>query len=256
MRKIKDAFEGKKAFIAYLTAGDPDIETTKELILSMERSGVDMIEIGIPSDKVPEELADLMKSNMKGLESGVSVDDIFTMAATLSKTVRAPLLILAYLDTIKEYGISRFMRKCKECSVAGLVVPNLVFDEKKEIAKDCDLFGVDLISVVRPGSREEIAAVAKNAKGFVYCETSLEEIGKDSKSDFREMVAMVRANASVPCVMGFGIHTPDQAKDMARIADGVIIGSGIIKATTEYGKDCVGPVTDYVRTVKDAIRQA
>lgn len=255
MRRIKDAFEDKKTCIAYLTAGDPDIETTKELILSMEQVGVDIIEIGIPSDSIPENLVELKRSNSNGLKSGVSADDIFTMVETLSKTIRTPLLILAYLDSIKEYGITRFMRKCKECSVAGLVIPDLIMDETNEIIKDCNLFGVELITVVRPGTREQIAAAVKKAKGFVYCEAPLEEMHTETQSDFSEMVAIVRSNASVPCVLGFGIHTPDEAKRMARISDGVVIGKGIVKATIEYGQDCVRPVTDYVRTIRAAIRQ-
>ncbi len=256
MNKIRNAFEDRKAFIAYLTAGDPDLETTKELILTMEQTGVDVIEIGIPSENIPVELSELQESNRRGIEAGTTAEDVFNMILSLNKTVRVPLVVLAYLDTIREYGISRFMRKCKECSVEGLIVPDLVYEERNEISRDCDLFGVDLLSIIHPSSRDEIATIAKKAKGFIYCESSPEKLGQDNEVDYSEMVAIIRGNGKVPCAMGFGITTPDQAKNLARIGDGVVIASGILRTIEEYGKNCVVPVREYIRTMKAALRQA
>ncbi len=256
MNRVRNAFEDRKAFIAYLTAGDPDINTTKRLITAMEQGGVDLVEIGIPYGNLSIGLPDLESSNKRALDAGTKVDDVFDMILEIRKMVRIPMIVSAHLETIKEYGISRFMRKCKECNIDGLLVPDLVYEERNIISRDCDLFGVDLISVVTPGSRERISTIAKRAKGFVYCEHSEETLGKKDDIDFREMVAIIRANANVPCAMGFGITTPDQAKEMARIADGVVIGNGILHVTAEYGNDCVRPVTDYVRTMKSALRQA
>ncbi len=256
MNKLRNAFEDRKAFIAYLTAGDPDLDTTKELILTMEKTGADIIEIGMPYESIPTELTDLVESNQRALDAGTTVEDIFNMILGLTKRIRVPLVVLAYLETIKEYGISRFMRKCKECNIAGLVVPDLESSQEREITRDCDLFGVDLISIIHPGSRDEIAAIAKRAKGFIYCESSLEEINMNGKTDFREMVAIIRGNANVPCVMGFGIMTLDQAKDMATISDGVVIVNGIVRAVGEYGKECITPVREYVRAMRAALRHA
>ncbi len=256
MNRLRNAFEDRKAFIAYLTAGDPGLDTTKELILTMEQTGADIIEIGIPYKNIPTGLTDIVESNKRALDAGTTVEDIFNMILGLTKKIRVPVVVLAYLETIKEYGISRFMRKCKECNISGLVVPDLKSSQQSEISRDCDLFGVDLISVIHPGSREEIATIAKTSKGFIYCEASLEEVDKNAKIDFREMVAIIRANANVPCVMGFGITTLDQAKDMATISDGVVIVNGIVRTVGQYDKECIAPVREYVRAMRAALRQA
>ncbi len=256
MDRIRNAFEDRKAFIAYLTAGDPDLSTTRQLILAMEQTGVDMVKIGMPYENISVESDDIKSSNKRAIDAGIKTEDVFEMIKSIRKSVRIPMIILAYLETIKEYGISRFMRKCKEVDIDGLVVPNLVFEERKEISRDCDLFGVRLISVVNPSPRDRIASIAKGAKGFVYCEADKLRNEKDNQIDHREIVATIRANANVPCAMGFGVNTPDQAKTMARISDGVVIGSGIVKAIALYGKDCIRPVTEYVRTMKAALRQA
>ena len=256
MRKIRNAFEDRKSFIAYLTAGDPDIETTRQLIVAMEQAGVNLVEIGIPCANLSIGIEDVIESNRRALEAETTVDDVFNMISGLDKTVRIPMILVVYLDTIKDYGISRFMRKCKECNINGIVVPDLAYEDRTVISRDCDLFGVTLISVVTPSSRDRIAAISKQAKGFVYCESGKYVVEDQVQIDFREIVATVRANASVPCALGFGITTPYQAKEMAQIADGVVIGTGIIRVTAQYGKDCIRPVTDYVRTIKTALNQA
>ena len=256
MKRIRNAFEDRKAFIAYLTAGDPDLDTTKQLIGTMVQTGVDLIVLGMPQEDTPEQLPDLKESMMRALEAETKTEDVFNMIAGLNRSIRIPMILFTFLRTIKEYGISRFMRRCKECGINGLIVPDLVCEEKNEISRDCNLFGISLIAMVNPGSKERIASLAKTAKGFVYCESSKEELGKNNNIDYSEMVAVVRAHANVPCAMGFGISTPDQAREMAKIADGVLIANGILLVLKQYGKNCIKPMADYVRTIKSALREA
>lgn len=256
MKRIRNAFEDKKAFIAYVTAGDPDLDTTKQIILTMDQSGVDMIDIGFPYDCSKKIESDLCQSIQRALSGGTTTEGVFQMISELRQSVRAPFVLQAHTKTIEDYGISKFMRKCKEFGIEGIIIPDLEYVEKTAISRDSDLFGVDLIPVLAPDTRERMAAIAKKAKGFVYCDATFGNTNKDGKVDLREIAAIVRSNTSIPCVMGFGITTIDQAKELARISDGVVISNGIVKATAEYGKDCIRPITDYVRTMKSALRQA
>lgn len=256
MKRIRNAFEDKKAFIAYVTAGDPDIDTTKQIIMTMDQEGVDMIDIGLPYEGSSTMESDLCQSNHRALEAGTITEDVFQMIGDLRNNIRVPFVLQTHTKTIENYGISKFMRKCKEYGIEGIIVTDLKYEEKSAIARDSELFGVNLIPVVTHDTRERMAAIAKKAKGFVYCEAVFGNTDKDEKVDYREIAAIVRSNTNIPCVMGFGITTVDQAKELARISDGVVICNGIIRATAEYGKDCIRPVTDYIRTMKAALRQA
>lgn len=258
MSRIKNAFVNGKAFIAFVTGGDPTLDMTQKLILTMQEAGADLIEIGIPfSDPVAEGPV-IQEANERALAAGCTTDRLFDALEEIKDQVRVPLVFLTYINPIFTYGKEAFMKRCKKAGIDGLIVPDLPYEERAEIAGTCDEFGVDLITMVAPTSRERIAMVAAGAKGFVYCVSSLGVTGVRSAitTDIGEIVAAVREATDAPCAVGFGIAEPKQAKAMAALSDGAIVGSAIVKLVAEYGGDCLKPVSDYVRRMKAAVAEA
>ena len=252
MNRITQAFQDKKAFIAFLTGGDPDIETTDKLIVAMAGSGVDIIEIGIPfSDPVAEGVV-IQEADERALKNGCTVDKLFEMVKKVRDKVRIPLLFMTYINPIFVYGKTRFIKNCADCGIDGIIVPDLPFEESDELADDCAKYGITQISMIAPTSQERIKLIARNAKGFLYCVSSLGVTGMRSEinTNVAEMIKQVKEVASVPCAVGFGISTPEQARDMADVSDGVIIGSAIVKLIAEYDKESVEPVRQFISEVK------
>ncbi|WP_343208252.1 tryptophan synthase subunit alpha [Anaerolentibacter hominis] len=255
MSRIKEAFQNGKAFIGFITGGDPDLETTENLIVGMAEAGADLIEIGIPfSDPIAEGIV-IQEANIRALGNGTTTDKLFDMLVRVRNKVTVPLVFMTYLNPIYTYGKERFMKRCQECGMDGVIVPDLPFEEKEEIGGVCAHYGVDLISLIAPTSRDRISMIAKEAEGFLYCVSSLGVTGVRSeiKTDIGEMVQIAKAAGTIPCAVGFGIASPEQAAKMAAVADGVIVGSAIVKIVGEYGKDSVEPVKEYVRKMKQAI---
>jgi len=255
MNKIAKAFEGKKAFIAFITGGDPDIETTEKLIVAMAASGVNLIEIGIPfSDPVAEGIV-IQEADERALSNGCTVDKLFDMVKSVRKKVDIPLLFMSYINPIFVYGKERFMEKCSQCGIDGIIVPDLPFEEKDEIAAACKKYGITQIPMIAPTSQERIKSIAKDAEGFIYCVSSLGVTGMRSQisTEIAEMIKRVKAISPTPCAIGFGISTPEQAREMAAISDGVIIGSAIVKLIAAHGQKCIEPVTQFVSQISDAI---
>ncbi|MEW5784089.1 MAG: tryptophan synthase subunit alpha [Bacillota bacterium] len=255
MSRIKDVFSRGKAFIPFITAGDPNLEITGELIPAMAQAGADLIEIGIPfSDPVAEGIV-IQKADERALASGTTTEKIFELLTGVRKKTSIPLAFMTYINPVFVYGIERFLDRAAACGIDAVIVPDLPFEEKGELLPHCRACGIDLISLIAPTSRERISVIAAEAQGFVYCVSSLGVTGVRSEitTDIREMVSLVKATKDIPCAIGFGIATPDQARSMAAHADGVIVGSAIVKMAEQYGPACVKPVTDYVRQLKEAI---
>lgn len=258
MSRIPEAFKDKKAFIGFITGGDPDLETTERLIAAMEEAGADLIEIGIPfSDPTAEGIV-IQEANERALASGCTTDLLFAMVSRVRRTVTVPLVFLTYVNPIFIYGKERFMRRCQECGIDGLIVPDVPFEEKEELAGVCGDYGVDLISLIAPTSKDRITRIAKEAKGFIYCVSSLGVTGvrKEITTDIGEMVRLSKEVSELPCAVGFGIAEPEQAEAMARLSDGAIVGSAIVKLVKQYGKDSIEPVKAYVRSMKEAVKRA
>lgn len=256
MSEIKKAFEDGKAFIPFITAGDPDLETTEKLLIAMSESGADIIEIGIPfSDPIAEGVV-IQEADLRALASGTTTDKIFDMVKRIRPQIKCALAIMTYMNPIFVYGTEKFMSKCKECGISAVIVPDTPFEEKAELAPACDANGVELVSLIAPTSNDRIKTIAKEAQGFIYCVSSLGVTGvrKEITTDIGEMVRLVKSVSDVPCAVGFGISTPEQAKKMAENADGVIVGSAIVKIIAKYGRDSVEPVCEYIKSMKDAIR--
>ncbi len=256
-KTVAEAFQNKKAFIPFVTAGDPDLETTEKIILSMQENGADLIEIGIPfSDPVAEGIV-IQKADERALAAGTTTDKIFDMVGRIREEMHIPMVFMTYVNVIFVYGIEAFARRSQELGMAGVIVPDVPFEEKEELERVFNEYGLDVISLIAPTSANRIQAIAAEAKGLVYCVSSLGVTGvrETMNQGVADMVREVKKVSDIPCAVGFGISTPEQARDMAGVSNGVIVGSAIMKIVAEYGRECVGPVGDYVRRMKQAVCQ-
>lgn len=257
MNRIKNAFE-KKALIAFIMGGDPDIETTEKLIIAMEEAGVDLFEIGIPfSDPAADGIV-IQQASVRALEKGCTADDLLNMVKRLRERVTAPITFLTYANPIFAYGKERFMERCCDCGVDGVIVPDIPYEEKAELADVCKKYGIAQIAIVAPTSNERIEKIARDAEGFLYCVSTLGVTGMrdEIRTNMTEIINKVRKVSQIPCAVGFGISTPEQARDMASVSDGAIIGTAIVKIISEYACDSVEPVKQYVSRLRDAIDEA
>ena len=255
MSKIRDAFKNGKAFIPFITCGDPDLETTGKIVREMEKAGADLIELGIPFSDPTAEGPVIQGANIRALAGGVTTDRIFAFVRELRKDVSVPLVFMTYANVVFSYGTERFVKTCAEIGIDGLILPDVPFEEKDEFAPVCKEHGIDFISLIAPTSANRIATIAKEAEGFVYLVSSLGVTGMRSeiKTNLNEITAKLRENTDVPCAIGFGISTPKQAAEMAGCADGVIVGSAIVKLIAEHGKNAAEPVAEFVRAMKSSI---
>lgn len=255
MSKIRSAFENGKAFIPFITCGDPDLETTIENIKAAAQNGADLIELGIPFSDPTAEGPVIQEASIRALAGGVTTDKIFDMVREVRKTVSTPMVFMTYANVVFSYGADRFISACAEMDIDGLILPDLPFEEKEEFLPVCKKYGVELISIIAPTSKNRIAMIAKEAEGFIYIISSLGVPGMKSAitADISSIIKTIRENTDVPCVVGSGISTPAQAADMAANADGVIVGSAIVKIIGKYGKDAPAYVGEYVRSLKDAV---
>ena len=256
MSNIHKAFENGKAFIAFITCGDPDLETTAAVVQEAVRNGADLIELGIPFSDPTAEGPVIQGANLRALNGGITTDKILTFVKELRLDVKIPMVFMTYTNVVFSYGAERFISTCKDIGIDGLILPDIPFEEKDEFQPLCRQYGVDLMSLIAPTSENRIATIAKEAEGFLYIVSSLGVTGMRSeiKTDLTSIVKVVRENTNVPCAIGFGISTPKQAKKMADISDGAIVGSAIIKLLEKYGKDAPKYVGEYVKSMKDAIR--
>ena len=256
MSKVSDAFKNGKAFIAFVTGGDPDLETTQKLIIEMEKSGADIIEVGIPfSDPIAEGPV-IQKADLRALQGGCTTDKLFDAIKEIKEQVNIPLVFMTYVNVIYRYGTEKFMERCVECGISGVIVPDCTYEERDELAPFCKEAGIDLIPLIAPTSEERITKIAKTAEGFVYVVSSLGVTGirQNITTDLGAMTKLVKEATDVPCAIGFGIAKPEQAKNVCQYADGAIVGSAIVKIVAEHGKESVPYVGEYVKSMKDAIR--
>ena len=255
MNKLNQVFGNKKAFIPFLTAGDPDINTTRELIIKIAEAGADLIEIGIPfSDPVAEGPV-IQEADYRALKGGVTTDQIFNMVREVRQTCDIPLAFMSYINPIVTYGTERFMALCQQVGIDCIIVPDLPFEEKNELKPYCDKYQIQLITMIAPTSGKRICEIAKAAEGFLYCVSSLGVTGvrREIGSGVADMIQQVKGIKNIPCAIGFGISTPEQATAMAKVSDGVIVGSAIVKIIGQYGKASVPYVEEYVSKMKEAI---
>lgn len=253
MSKIKNAFK-EKAFIGFLTAGDPNLDKTVEFILAMEESGCDLIEIGIPfSDPMAEGVV-IQEANVRALKNNVSTDDVFEVIRKVREKSNIPIVFLTYINPVFFYGYDKFFKRCKELSVDGIISPDIPFEEKGEIEPTASKYGVDVISLIAPTSKQRIQMIAKNASGFIYVVSSLGVTGMRSeiKTDLKSIIDDIREVTDIPVAVGFGINRPKQAEEISKYSDGVIVGSAIVKIIEEHGEEATDYLKDYVKSMKEA----
>lgn len=256
MSNILNAFKNGKAFIGFVTAGDPDLDASLEIMTAMAKGGCDLIEIGIPfSDPIAEGPV-IQEADLRALASGTTTDKVFDLTKKLSERVDIPLVYMTYLNVLFKYGYDRFFQNSKDAGVSGVIVPDLPYEEKDEVQSVADKYDIDVISLVAPTSEDRIKMIAGDAKGFIYTVSSMGVTGMRSKitTDLSAIVSHIKSVTDIPVAIGFGINTPEQAKKYSGIADGVIVGSAIVNLVSEHGKAAPKYVFDYVKSMKDAIR--
>ncbi len=256
MSKIPAAFEKGKAFIVFITCGDPDLETTGAAVRAAVENGADLIELGIPFSDPTAEGPTIQGANLRALRGGITTDKIFAFVQELREDISVPMVFMTYANLVFSYGADRFLSNCRRGGIDGLILPDLPFEEKEEFLDVCHTYGVDLISLIAPTSENRIAMIAREAEGFLYLVSSLGVTGTRSEitTDLASMVRLVRENTDIPCAIGFGISTPEQAARMASLSDGAIVGSAVIKLLEKYGRDAAPAVGRYVKEMKDAVR--
>ncbi len=255
MNRIADAFKDKKAFIAFITVGDPDLETTEKLVHVMAENGADLIELGIPFSDPTAEGPVIMEADEVALKAGTTTDKVLELTKKLRETITIPMVYMTYANVVFSYGCERFAEKAQAAGIDGIILPDVPFEEREEFTEVFDRYGIELISMIAPTSEDRIAMIAREARGFLYMVSSLGVTGTRSEitTDIGAMTALVKKNSTVPCAVGFGISAPAQAAKMASLSDGAIVGSAIIKLIAKYGRDAVGPVGAYVKEMADAV---
>ena len=259
MSNISKAFENGKAFIPFITCGDPDLGTTAKIVREMEKNGADLIELGIPFSDPTAEGPVIQEANIRALAAGTTTDKVFDMVKTLRSgddKVNVPMVFMTYANVVFSYGAERFISKCAEVGIDGLILPDIPYEEKGEFVEITRKYGLDLVSLIAPTSEGRISKIASEAEGFIYVVSSLGVTGVRSKitTDIGAVCAAIKSASSVPCAIGFGISTPEQASDMSKYADGVIVGSAIVKLIAANGVNSAPVVGEYVKTMKDAIK--
>lgn len=258
MSRIHEAFENKKAFIPFITCGDPDLETTKKLVIAMAENGADLIELGIPFSDPTAEGPVIQEADNRALSNGATTAKVMAMAKELRKTVRVPMVFMTYANVVFAYGAEKFLSEAKEVEMDGLILPDVPFEEKEEFASLAQAYDMDLISMIAPTSKQRIRMIAKEAKGFIYVVSSMGVTGVRSQitTDIASLIEEVRSVTDIPCAVGFGISTPETAAKMAKLSDGAIVGSAIVRQIAQYGKDSIEPVASFVKAMSDAVHNS
>ena len=265
-RRIADAFAHGKAFIPFITCGDPSLEITEQLVYACGEAGADLVELGIPFSDPTAEGPVIQAANMRALSGGTTTDKILEMVERIRKNTQLPLAFMTYANVVFSYhkgdetadsGTECFVKRAAQAGIDGLILPDVPFEEKEEFDVVCRKYGIDLISLIAPTSEDRIARIAREAEGFVYCVSSLGVTGMRAEitTDVGAMVGLVKQEKDIPCAVGFGISTPEQAKEMAACSDGAIVGSAIVRLCETYGRDCVPQVREYVRKMKEAVKE-
>ncbi len=256
MSNLRKAFDHGKAFVAFITCGDPDLETTAKAVRAMAEGGADLIELGIPFSDPTAEGPVIQSANVRALSAGTTTDKIFEMVKKLRNDVKIPMVFMTYANVVFSYGTERFAEMCAQVGMDGVILPDVPYEEKEEFAPIFEAHGLELVSLIAPTSADRIAMIAKEAKGFIYVVSSLGVTGVRSEitTDIGALTEQIRAVTDVPCAVGFGISTPEQAAKMAKVSDGAIVGSAIVRLMEKYGRDAVPHVAEYVKSMKDSLR--
>jgi len=257
MSRITDAFKEHKAFIPFITCGDPDLETTKKCVLEMVKNGADIIELGIPFSDPTAEGPVIMEADNRALSGGVTTDRIFEFTGELHRETDVPFIYMTYANVVFSYGIEKFIKEASASGVSGIILPDVPYEEREEFEVVCDKYDVEFISMIAPTSQDRIKMIAKDAKGYIYVVSSLGVTGSRSSitTDIGSMVKLVKECTDIPCAVGFGISNAGQAEAMAKVSDGAIVGSAIVKIIAEHGKEAPEKVGAFVKELAQAVHE-
>lgn len=255
-RKLEELKKNdQKALITFITAGDPDLETTEKLVLEMINAGVDIIELGVPfSDPVAEGPV-IQAASQRALEGGTKLVDIFECVERLREKTDTPILLMMYINSLFKYGKDNFFRDCQEKGIDGVIVPDLPFEERGEIEEEAHKYSIHIINLIAPTSGKRIEKIAKESTGFIYCVSSLGVTGERSSflTDFEDFLGNVKKYSKVPAMIGFGISNSEQVKELKKYSDGVIVGSAVVKIVGEYGRASAPQVYEFVHSLKNEL---
>ncbi|WP_289219817.1 tryptophan synthase subunit alpha [Ileibacterium valens] len=257
MSALSKAFASDKAFIPFLTLGFPDLETTKPNILAAQKAGANVIELGIPFSDPTAEGPIIQQASLISLNNGYTTKDFLNFVSSIKDEIHVPLVFMTYSNVVFSYGIEQFMKEASQSKISGIILADLSFEEREEFESVAKSYQIDLISMIAPTSQNRIAKIAKQASGFIYLVSSLGVTGMRSSlnQSLEGIIEQIRKVSDVPIAVGFGISNPEQASQMAQIADGVICGSAIIKNIFESQKDNL-PVPDQVYSFVYDMKQA
>lgn len=257
-QKLANAFAHGKAFIPFVTCGDPDLETTRDVVRQAAAAGAKVIELGIPFSDPTAEGPVIQGANLRALSGGVNTDKIFALATELSAELDVALVFMTYGNVVYHYGIQRFAEESAKAGIAGIILPDVPFEERNEFAPAFAQHGIDLISMIAPTSDARISQIACQAEGFIYLVSSLGVTGARTNitTDLDSIVAQIRSVTSTPIAIGFGISDAEAAGKMAAKADGAIVGSAIVKIIARKGTKAAEPVGVFVRECVEAVNQA
>ncbi len=251
MSRIYKAFENKKAFVAFLTAGDPDYETSLANFKAVIDAGADLIEVGIPfSDPIAEGPV-IQEADIRALSGGMTTDKVFELVKELRRDYDTPIVFMTYANPVFHYGTDRFFKNASEAGADGIIIPDCPFEERHEFDETAEKYGMDFISMIAPTSENRIKEIAAQAKGFIYVVSSLGVTGVRSeiKTDLGSIMKAIKEVTDTPAAVGFGISTPEQAKKVCEVADGAIVGSAMVRIVAEYGKDAPEKLREYVENM-------
>lgn len=253
MNKITESFKNGKTVIGFVTAGDPDIETSKEIIVKMADAGCDLIEIGIPFSDPIAEGPDIQEANLRALTGGITTDKVFEITESVSKIIDAPIVYMTYLNVLFKYGYDSFMKKASEAGVCGVLIPDLPYEEKDELLPYGEKYSVEVLSISAPAEKSRIEMISKSAKGFIYAISTAQ--GEKAEKDLTELCRTLKSSGSVPVAVDPNIVTGDDARKYSQIADGIILSIGIVKTIAENQGNAPRAVYDYVRGIKNALTE-
>lgn len=230
---------GKKAFVAFITAGDPDLKTTEQLIHILEKSGVSMIELGVPFSDPMADGPTIQRANERALKNNVHLTQIFSLVKKLRIQSQIPIILMGYYNPILQYGLKNFAHDCHKSGVDGLIIVDLPVEESQPLKKELKNKPIDLIYLLTPTSeRERIQLVAKQGRGFAYYVSFTGTTGamQLNVQDVKKNVARIRSQLKLPINVGFGISTPAHVRAVSSFADGVVVGSALVKIIEKFGK--------------------
>ena len=255
MTKIKDAFSNGTAFISYIMAGDPNLQKSAEYILAAQDAGASLVEIGIPFSDPIAEGEIIQAASIRAINAGARLDGVLDMAESIKDRVKIPLVFMTYLNPVFVYGYDRFFSRCRDIGICGIIIPDMPYEEQGEAKEYASKYGVEIITLIAPTSAKRIERLSENAEGFIYLVSSMGVTGVRSeiRADLSSIVSEIRKYTDIPISVGFGISTPEQAREYSKMADGVIVGSAIVKIIGEHGENAEKPLFDYIKTMKESL---